>query len=53
MVWIYVCQECELIESVEEEEKEDSPHSPLSEDKPKIQVSQLYFCTSASTEVRY
>lgn len=33
-------QESELIESMEEEGKDDSPHSQLSEDKPKVQVSQ-------------
>uniref|UniRef100_A0A665U568 Uncharacterized protein n=1 Tax=Echeneis naucrates TaxID=173247 RepID=A0A665U568_ECHNA len=32
-------EESELIESVEEEGKEDLAHSPVSEDKPKIQVS--------------
>jgi len=41
-------QESELIESVEEEGKEDSPHSPMSEDKPKIQVSQ--HCCRASCQ---
>lgn len=36
---LYSPQESELIESVEEEGKEDSAHSPMSEEKPKIQVS--------------
>lgn len=40
---LYFPQEPELIESVEEEGKEDCAHSPVSEDKPKIQVSQ-HFC---------
>lgn len=38
-------QESELIDRVDEEGKEDSAHSPVPEDKPKIQVSQLFFCT--------
>lgn len=44
----YLCflcfpQESELIESVEEEGKEDSADSLLSEEKPKIQVSQYSY----------
>lgn len=43
---LYFPQESELIEIVEEEGKEESAHSPVFEEKPKIQVSQHFCCTS-------
>lgn len=53
MEFLHVCvsQESELIEGVDEEEKDHLADSPVSEDKPKIQVSHSgntdLLCTTA------